>query len=101
MLSMCFWSKKTSTLSPSSATANCSAALNFREIFINGWVKKNMITVATMPPMEEQTSEMPSARPASPRIAMGYPSRAVAALDGVPGILNRIAVTPPPVMAEQ
>ncbi|MPN40382.1 hypothetical protein SDC9_187918 [bioreactor metagenome] len=50
-------------------------------------------TIATVPrmvPMEEAVVVSPSAFPPSPRIAIGYPSNAVAAAEGVPGILSRI-----------
>ena len=44
---------------------------------------------------EEKIANL-SARLASPRLAMGWPSIAVAAASGVPGLFNRIAGIAPP-----
>src|SRR6056297_4019588 len=48
--------------------------------------------------VQEAQSAMPSARPASPRSAIGWPSRMVAEEAGVPGVLIRIAGIEPPKM---
>ena len=88
-------------LKPRKHTANCSEELNFSASFIRGWVSANMMIAEARPPSAEQIREMDRALPASPLCTMGYPSRTVAALEGVPGILNRIAVILPPVMAAQ
>ncbi len=47
-------------------------------------------------PRNEPAVAMPIAWPASPRRARGWPSRTVAALAGVPGMLSSIALRLPP-----
>ena len=53
------------------------------------------------PPINEDTAEMPSARPAFPFLFMGYPSSRVAVADGVPGVFSRIADMLPPYILPQ
>ena len=54
------------------------------------------VSTLMMPPLTEDTAAMPSARPASPLSAMGYPSNAVATAGGAPGALISTAVMEPP-----
>ena len=48
------------------------------------------------PPIAEQRTAAPTALPAIPFCVIGYPSNAVGAFSGAPGILNKIAVMAPP-----
>ena len=52
------------------------------------------------PPIVLDTTATPSARPASPFCAKGYPSNVVAAEAEVPGVLIKIAVIEPANVAE-
>ncbi len=47
-------------------------------------------------PMKENTTPVPSAFPASPLSAIGFPSKQVATEEGVPGIFSRMAEIRPP-----
>ena len=49
--------------------------------------------------MNDATRDTPSAFPACPFRAIGYPSSTVAAAAGVPGTLSRMAAIEPPYMA--
>ena len=49
-----------------------------------------------MPPANDDHTPMPSARPGSPRRAMGNPSNVVATDDGVPGMPVKIPAIRPP-----
>jgi len=51
-----------------------------------------------MPPKNEAVMPMRKARTASPRLAIGWPSKPVVIEAGVPGILIRIAGIRPPLM---
>ena len=53
------------------------------------------------PIIDKAKSAIDNARPASPRRAIGYPSRIVAAAAGVPGVRIRIAEIDPPYIAPQ
>ena len=59
-------------------------------------IRKHMPTTA---PKKDDAAAKPTARPASPRRAMGWPSKQVAALGASPGMLSRIAGTEPPSVA--
>ena len=48
------------------------------------------------PPTKLAVMAIPNARPASPRLAIGLPSSAVAEADGVPGMFSRMAEKLPP-----
>ena len=94
-------SRQVRTERPRKETANSSEGPNFSATAESCGLMSAIAKAATSPPKAEPMSETPSALPASPRWAIGYPSKVVGALEGVPGILNRMAVMPPPVMAEQ
>ena len=55
-----------------------------------------MIMHETTPPMAEHITAAPTALPALPCSVIGYPSNAVGAFSGAPGILNKMAVIAPP-----
>jgi hypothetical protein len=83
-------------LIPKKAKAKVSGALNFRAMLARVGAIKISIMPLIMPPPKEATVEIPKALPDSPLRVKGYPSKTVAAADGVPGVLIRIAVMEPP-----
>ena len=54
-----------------------------------------------VPPTAEQSTAAPTALPAIPFFVIGYPSNAVGAFSGAPGILNKMAVIAPPYVPVQ
>ena len=58
-------------------------------------------SVDTRPPMNDANDAIPMAFPAFPFCASGYPSRTVAAADGVPGVLSNTADMDPPYIDPQ
>ena len=54
-----------------------------------------------VPPTAEHRTAAPTALPAMPLRVIGYPSNAVGAFSGAPGILNRMAVIAPPYVPVQ
>ena len=83
-------------LMPKKASANVSGALNFRAMFARIGEMTISKRPLIMPPPKEATVEIPKALPDSPLFVKGYPSKMVAAAEGVPGVLIRIAVMEPP-----
>ncbi len=58
-----------------------------------------MISVATVPAMNEPMAAMPSATPARPCLAIWWPSSTVTTDVASPGMLTRMAVVEPPYWA--
>src|SRR5699024_458174 len=84
---------------PKNAKANVSGALNLRANSANfGAIKIRIITL-NIPPIAEEIVDTVSAFSPYPCLANGYPSSAVAADDGVPGVFKSIAATDPPYIA--
>jgi hypothetical protein len=78
-----------------------SAALNFSAIFANWGAIKIKQRPLKSPPATDEITAVLNAFPASPRWAMGNPSRTVADADGCPGALRRMAEIEPPYIAPQ
>ena len=98
---ICSVSSTISMLSPRNVMANMSPLPKARAALLRGVASRNMTSAENRPPIAEASSATPRALPASPRCAIGYPSKVVGADEGTPGILNRIAVIEPPVIDEQ
>ena len=82
--------------SPRITIRKYSGALNIRETFpSNGAIVRSAIPL-TAPPNMEATVDIPIASSPRPFFVSAYPSPAVAADDGVPGVWIRIAVREPP-----
>ena len=80
---------------------NTSAKISGGPIFImahcaRGSVALIMTRAEATPPIAEHRTAAPTAFPAIPFWVIGYPSNAVGAFSGAPGILNKIAVIAPP-----
>lgn len=56
-------------------------------------IRQNMLS---SPPMKEKTMPVPRALPASPRMAMGWPSKVVPKEAAVPGMFSKMALIRPP-----
>ena len=65
----------------------------------NGFVIVAKVIQEISPPTKEAVIPSPSALPGLPPRAIGYPSKVVMTAAGVPGILNRVAVINPPLIA--
>jgi len=87
--------------SAKTASAKYSAEVNLMAKRASVGAAINRITSPIRPPTTLEKVAMPRARPASPRLAIGYPSSAVAAAGGAPGALIRIAVIEPPKVPAQ
>lgn len=77
-------------------SAKNSGGPNLSENVANGPAISIRTIAENVPPMNEASVAQPIARPGCPLMAMGYPSRAVAADCGVPGMLMRMAEIEPP-----
>ena len=73
-------------VSPNTAIKKYSGALNFKEIKDSGGANKSRATALIQPPITDEIVLTPRAlRPCPLRVSL-YPSRAVAAEAGVPGV---------------
>ena len=81
---------------PKMANQKNSHDWNWRAIFPRSGVKKAKQNSPKTVPRKDDVVARPMAGPASPRWAIGKPSRQVAALAGVPGMFSRIADRLPP-----
>ncbi len=86
------------TVKPSSTRLNKSGARKPSAMSARRGAIKNRHNALNSPPRKLARTAIPSARPASPRATIGCPSSAVAAADGVPGMLSMIAAKLPPSM---
>ena len=87
------------TARPSTSSEKYSAGPNFRAISASGGANRAIRKVAMVPAMNEPMAAVANALPASPRLAMAWPSSAVITDDASPGRLTRIAVVEPPYCA--
>jgi hypothetical protein len=69
---------------------------NFKAILANGGAKKRSKKALIIPPKKDAQTPKHKALPASPFLAMGYPSKTVATEEGVPGMPMRIPEIWPP-----
>jgi hypothetical protein len=92
-LSTAPWLTDATSVSPSTQTASSSgvpiASMKGRRIGIDSASR----IAPNSPPTIEDENDAPKARPASPRLAIGWPSSTVAADPIAPGTPNRIAGT--------
>jgi len=84
---------------PNIATQKNSAEPNRIESLAKGGERSKRNKTPAMPPMTEEIVARLMASTARPVFAIGYPSKAVAMDDGVPGVLTRIAAKEPPYIA--
>ena len=84
------------SVNENTAMAKYSYGPNFRAIVESGGARKISAKTLSKPPQNENTMPIPNAFPASPRLAIGDPSKQVATEEGVPGILIKIAEIRPP-----
>src|SRR3546814_16810394 len=82
--------------SPNRVSAKYSWGRKLTAISANRGAARIKMTRLKRQPITLDTAAMPRARPASPRCAIGYPSKAVATAGGAPGVLNHMAVIDPP-----
>ncbi len=78
------------------ARAKNSGGPNFRPILAIWGERKVMIMAPVIPPKKDATVDIPMAFPANPFWDRGYPSKRVAAAEGVPGVLMRMPDIDPP-----
>ncbi len=71
-------------VSPSSARVIYSSGPNCSATLASWGARMLSITMLNTPPMNEQITEVPSASPALPFLAMGWASKVVQIEDGVP-----------------
>ena len=83
------------------ASPKYSAGPNSKASFANNGAAKIKIIKLKIPPKTLDTAASPSARPGSPFLAIGYPSKAVATAGGAPGAFINIAVMDPPKVPAQ
>ena len=84
-------------LIPNNASAKYSGALNSKATLASMGEKTTRAKQLNNPPNNEEKVEMPRARPGClSLVAIGYPSRVVAAEAAVPGVLTSIAEIEPP-----
>ena len=88
--------KLATTLSPNKPTAQYSAGPKLSATRAIRSARSMSSTQEMMPPAKEAMAAMDSASEALPCIASGFPSRSVAAEEGVPGVRIRIAEMEPP-----
>lgn len=73
-----------------------SEALNFSAQLASTGERNISTIMLSVPPLKEENVAALNASPAFPCFVSSYPSMAVAAAAGVPGILSKIAVIEPP-----
>ena len=83
-------------VTPKMASMQYSSAENCRENFPNGGERNNSANAPTTPPIMEATVQTPTASMPRPCWVSLYPSIAVAAEAGVPGVWHSVAVIEPP-----
>jgi hypothetical protein len=83
--------RETITARPNSAKENISAGPNMRESLARGGERNTNVNPDTIAPRVEPNMEALKARVAFPFFDSAYPSRAVAADAGVPGMLSVMA----------
>ena len=88
-------------VSPSSARVIYSSGPNCSATLASWGARMLSITMLNTPPMNEQITEVPSASPALPFLAMGWASKVVQIEDGVPGMASSVADTEPPAVPPQ
>ena len=88
------------TVRPNTEIRKLSGSLNIRLTFAKGGAITKSARALAKPPIPEDSMDIPTASSPLPFFVRGYPSMAVAALAGVPGVCSRIAEIEPPVMAE-
>src|SRR5699024_1951837 len=76
--------------------AKYSSGPNSSATLARGGERSINAIMLTRPPVNDAIIDIPSALPACPFCAIGYPSNVVEILDGVPGRFNRIAGIIPP-----
>jgi hypothetical protein len=76
-----------------------SGGPNERTMILTNGIRTRRKTMPIIDPSIDDDVANPIARPASPRRAMGWPSKQVAALGASPGLLRRMAGTEPPSVA--
>jgi hypothetical protein len=81
---------------PNKATPNISVGLNDITIARITGRRTNSVIIPKSPPNRLEKAEIDMAKPASPFLAIGYPSKHVAAFTAVPGVFKRMEVTEPP-----
>ncbi|OPZ49938.1 MAG: hypothetical protein BWY92_01184 [Firmicutes bacterium ADurb.BinA052] len=81
---------------PNTDREKYSAGQNFSATLARGPENRISTMIPTAPPTKDATSDTPSASPALPFLASGYPSNAVTTADGVPGVFMVTAVIEPP-----
>ena len=98
-LSMFFPEILAMTVRPNRASVQYSGALNFSASLASCGASRIRMIALTVPPSQEETVEIPIARPPSPLSANLHPSSIVAADAGVPGVWINMAVIDPPYIA--
>jgi hypothetical protein len=91
--------KVTILANPITARIKYSAGPNFNANAANTGAMSNNIIVENTPPVKLATTETFRATPAFPILVSGYPSKAVVAAAGVPGVESKIAEIDPPYIA--
>ena len=86
---------------PKMPSQNFSADMNFSASCASSGEKKYSEMQLSRPPQKELQQAVASALPARPCSVIWYPSIAVAADAGVPGVWMRMAEIDPPKMAPQ
>ena len=76
---------------PKTQMANNSGDRKNSTIGVTTGIMTPRMTAPISPPISDELKAAPKARPASPRLAIGYPSITVAAQPTVPGTPKRIA----------
>ena len=74
------------TVRPKIEIRKLSGSLNIRLTFASGGAITRRAMALARPPIPEESMDMPTASRPRPCFVSGYPSMAVAALAGVPGV---------------